>query len=72
MTSEQASAVAQLHREIIKVELIVWLRQRFYERLYCALAENPHSFILLYEDEQYHPFQPEFCLQSPTLPEAFV
>jgi len=60
MTTAQAPAVAQLHRKSIKVGLIVWLGQRFCERLYCALAENPYSFILLYEDEQYHPLQPEF------------
>lgn len=54
MTTAQASAVAQLHRKSIKVGLIVWLGQRFCETLYCALAKNPYSFVLVYEDEQHH------------------
>ena len=55
MTSAQASAVAQLHRESIKVGLIAELGQHFCEMLYCAIAKSPYSFVLVYEGEQHQP-----------------
>jgi len=55
MTTAQASAVAKLHRKSIKTGLTAWLGQRFCEKLYCAMAKSPYSFVLVYEDAQYHP-----------------
>lgn len=51
MTASHAPAVAKLHRDSIKTGLTAWLGQRFCEKLYRALADTPHSFVLVYEDE---------------------
>lgn len=54
MTRAQASAVAKLHLQSIKVGLIASLGQRFCEALYRGIAKSPYGFVLVYEDEQHH------------------
>lgn len=51
MSSAHAPAVAKLHLSSIKTGLIASLGQRFCERLYWAMANTPHSFVLVYKDD---------------------
>jgi ribosomal protein S18 acetylase RimI-like enzyme len=53
MTRQNAAAVAALHRQSIRTGLAAWLGQRFCEQLYWGMARSPHSFVLVYEDQQH-------------------
>ena len=52
MTRRQAPAVAALHRDSIRTGLTAWLGQRFCQVLYWGMANTPHSFVLVCEDEK--------------------
>lgn len=53
MTKSHAPAVARLHRRSIRTGLTAWLGQRFCKQVYLGMADSPHSFVLVCEDDRH-------------------